>query len=243
MFFAFANAQVTRVQDLLWALIQCVHDFYHPLFLTMSTSPNEPQVEAPPLASTEAKPPQGGAFLKQTPDVETIIKSVTISNFCVSLTSNISKHSSLFALLIGIDEYKHDSLNNLNASVADAKAVKRYLETSLGVPESQIKTLYNHEATRDAIIDNISALKTNPSIYNGDPILIYYSGHGGTANAPVNWEAGGPEIQILLSHDALCEDSGREIYGVPDRTMGALLDQLSNEKGNNIVGSFLPYPM
>jgi len=240
MFFAFANVQVTRVQDLLWALIQCVHGYYHPLFLRISNSPSEPQVEAPPPASTL---PQGGAFLKQPPEIETIVKLVTIGNFCVSLTSNISKPSSLFALLIGIDEYKHDSLNNLNASVADAKAVKRYLETSLGVPASQIKALYNHEATRDAIIDNISALKTNPSIYNGDPILIYYSGHGGTVNAPANWEAGGPEIQILLSHDALCEDSGREIYGVPDRTMGALLDQLSNEKGNNIVGSFLPYPI
>ncbi|KIM25361.1 hypothetical protein M408DRAFT_315703, partial [Serendipita vermifera MAFF 305830] len=155
----------------------------------------------------------------------------------ISLTPGVSKPS-LFALLIGIDEYKHDTLNNLGASVADAKAVKTYLETSLGVPAFQIQTLYNSEATRDAIVDNIRAFQTNPYIRNGDPILIFYSGHGGTVDAPEGWEAGGPEIQIILSYDALCEGKGREIYGIPDRTMGALLDQLANQKGDNITVIF-----
>ncbi|KIM25370.1 hypothetical protein M408DRAFT_26358 [Serendipita vermifera MAFF 305830] len=226
MFFGFSNAQFTHVQDLLRALI----------------FPSETQVDALLDLPESIQPNSSEYNIPKEPEIiiETTLESVTLRkpSISISLTLGASKPSSLFALLIGIDEYKHDALNNLNASVADAKAVKAFLETSLGVPASQIQTLYNTEATRDAIIDNIRAFQKNPSIKNGDPILIFYSGHGGTGNAPIDWEAGGPEIQILLSHDTLCEDKGREICGVPDRTMGALLDQLSNEKGNNITVIF-----
>lgn len=185
--------------------------------------PREPQVDTLVAFPEPSQPssPQDGTQTESTPVTETIVTK-----------------PSLFALLIGIDEYKHDTLNNLGASVADAKAVKTYLETSLGVPAFQIQTLYNSEATRDAIVDNIRAFQTNPYIRNGDPILIFYSGHGGTVDAPEGWEAGGPEIQIILSYDALCEGKGREIYGIPDRTMGALLDQLANQKGDNITVIF-----
>lgn len=106
----------------------------------------------------------------------------------------------------------------------------------MGVPPSQIITLYNADATRDAIVENLRALKNNPSIQKGDPILIYYAGHGGKRNASTE----ASEIEILLSYDALCKGKDDMIYGVPDRTLGALLEQLSKEKGDNIVGPFFP---
>jgi hypothetical protein len=120
--------------------------------------------------------------------------------------------------------------------VADAQAVKAYLETSLAVPAAQIKTLFNVEATRDAIIASLRDLKSNTGISRGNPILIFYAGHGSTVDAPAGWEAGGPEIQVLVSHDALSESEGKPVVGIPDRTMGVLLEQIAEEKGDNIVG-------
>ncbi|KAG8853732.1 hypothetical protein FRB91_004404 [Serendipita sp. 411] len=239
MFFTFSSVDVTRTQDLLWALIypneksppptstqpKAPLDFLWSLIYpdklqskpTLPTS-TEPQPQSQPRPLQERVPTEA------KPIVETIV----------------NKTSSLFALIIGIDEYKSPDLNRLGGAVADAKAIKDYLETSLGVPTSQIKTLYNAEATRNAIVENLRALKMNSSIQVGDPILIFYAGHGGTGATPPGWEAGGPEIQLLLSHDALCEENGCKIYGLPDRTMNVLLFQLAEEKGDNIVRVVLP---
>jgi hypothetical protein len=123
--------------------------------------------------------------------------------------------------------------------VADAGAVKSYLETSLGIPETQIRTLFNEEATRDAIIAGLRGFKNDPNIRTGDPILIFYAGHGSTADAPSGWHAGGPEIQLLISHDSLCDEDGNTILGLPDRTIGVLLEEIAQRKGDNIV-SFMP---
>jgi hypothetical protein len=109
------------------------------------------------------------------------------------------------------------------------------LEVSLGVPTAQIKTLINKEATRDAIIAALRDLKNNTSIHRGNPILIYYAGHGSTVKAPDGWEAGGDEIQILITYDTLCDSEGEVTVGIPDRTIGVLLEQLAQEKDDNIV--------
>ncbi|KIM28590.1 hypothetical protein M408DRAFT_137083 [Serendipita vermifera MAFF 305830] len=158
--------------------------------------------------------------------------------FCLILTTNVSKPPSLFALIIGIDEYKSSTIDTLCGAVADAKAVKRYLEGSLGVLTSQMATLYNAEATRDTIVQSIRALQTDPRILKDDPILIFYAGHGGTISAPSGWDAGSDEIQILVSYDAGCKTKGRTVCGIPDRTLNFLLHQLSKEKGNNVTVIF-----
>jgi len=146
-----------------------------------------------------------------------------------------SKPPPLFALIIGIDEYQYDDFEQLDCAVADAQAIKAYLETSLGVPTSQIKTLFNKEATRDAIIESLRDLGKNSSINRGDPILIYYAGHGSTSEAPDGWESGGSDIQILVSHDTLCDSENNRVFGIPDRTIGVLLEQIAAEKDDNIV--------
>ena len=113
--------------------------------------------------------------------------------------------------------------------------MKAYLETSLGVPTSHIKTLFNEEATRHAIITNLRELQTDPRIRDGDPILIFYAGHGATAEAPVGWETGGSNIQVLLSHDFHYTSHDNPVHAIPDRTIGSLLEQIAARKGDNIV--------
>jgi hypothetical protein len=148
------------------------------------------------------------------------------------LEKHISKPPSLFALVIGIDEYTTAPL--LTGAVADANEVQRYLEHDLKVPSYQIRNLRNEEATRDAIIQAFRALQTRPGIKRGDPILIYYAGHGAEANAPPGWDAGGPKIQTILPQN-YCTEAGNEVYPIPDRTVGALLNSIAEEKGDNIV--------
>jgi hypothetical protein len=159
------------------------------------------------------------------------LKSIIISHCC-------SEPSRLFALIIGINKYKfvERPFLNLKGAVPDANLVQSYLQKHLGVPNSQIRNLRDSDATRDAILHEINALTTDDRIQRGDPILIFFAGHGSTAPTPKAWEIGGRTIQLLLPHDYLCEnEKGQKIHGIPDRTMYVLLERLASEKGDNIV--------
>ena len=101
--------------------------------------------------------------------------------------------------------------------------------------------LLDSQATRAAIIRAIQALSLDINIKKGDPILIYFAGHGSWAYAPLEkgWKVGGTgKIEFLIPYDHSSlqpvEDGDRK-YGIPDRTLGALLWQLAIEKGDNIV--------
>jgi hypothetical protein len=110
--------------------------------------------------------------------------------------------------------------------------VQYYLQNYLGVPSSQIRNLRNNEATRAAIINGIKAFSANDDIKVGDPIVIYYAGHGGWAKTPKGWEGRGTKIQLLVPWD--CSNI-EPTNGISDRTLGVLLSRLASKKGDNIV--------
>jgi hypothetical protein len=147
----------------------------------------------------------------------------------------------LFALIIGINEYKSKSawLSTLKGAVADADAVQHYLEEQLNVDSSHIQNLRDAQATGVKIISELVALQTDERIKFGDPILIYFAGHGGEANPPVGWEAGGgnSNIQMVIPHDYEPNaDSGSKVHGgIPDYFIGVLINRLAKAKGDNIV--------
>ncbi|KIJ63462.1 hypothetical protein HYDPIDRAFT_29274 [Hydnomerulius pinastri MD-312] len=143
----------------------------------------------------------------------------------------------LFALIIGINQYKSLNIRWLRGAVADANIIQDYLQNYLAVPSSQICNLRDSAATRAAIVQQIRALASDHRIQHGDPVLIYYAGHGSTIPTPVGWEAGGPNIQVLVPYDY----DNREGGGVPaieDRFLGRLLGNLASEKGDNITVIF-----
>ncbi|KAF8148655.1 hypothetical protein B0H34DRAFT_736447 [Crassisporium funariophilum] len=143
----------------------------------------------------------------------------------------------LFALIIGINFY--ENVRSLRGAVPDALAFKEYLETNLNVPTSHIHTLLNRAASRSAIIESFIRLKEDSRIDKDDPILIFYAGHGSEVPAPLGWESGSDsaKIQLLVPQD-YCSAKGREIPGIPDRTIGALLNNIAEVKGNNITVVF-----
>jgi hypothetical protein len=115
--------------------------------------------------------------------------------------------------------------------------MRDYLQNHLGVPSSQIVILRDSEATRAAIIDGIKAFSLNDRIKEGDPILIYYAGHGSSVNVPKGWKTGHTgKIGLLIpyDHSSLLEDDSYK-HGILLRTLGALLSQLAIKKGYNIV--------
>ncbi|PVG04721.1 hypothetical protein CPB86DRAFT_13179 [Serendipita vermifera] len=144
-------------------------------------------------------------------------------------------NTSIFALLIGIDKYQSDRWQELQGGIADAKAMQGYLEKDLAIPSCRIRTLHGEEATRGAIVNELRYLKDNPSIKPGDSILIFYAGHGDATAAPEGWGQLGEEIQLLVPYDGDTEQNGEKIYGIPDRTICALLEDVARVKGDDIT--------
>ncbi|KZV61919.1 hypothetical protein PENSPDRAFT_739635 [Peniophora sp. CONT] len=140
----------------------------------------------------------------------------------------------LYALLIGVDQYAEKKYN-LKGAVKDVLAVRKFLrQQHLPVKGNRIELLKDKKATSENIVKSLQALCKNPKIGKGDPILIYYAGHGSNILKPPGWPAEGPHIQCLSPHDARVKD-GRLVGVILDRTLGALLKCLAGAKGNNIT--------
>lgn len=145
----------------------------------------------------------------------------------------------IFALIIGIDDYIN--CGKLRGAVSDAKAMKEYLEQVLRVPEDHIRTLFDQNATRDAIIQAFKDLQKDERIEKGNPIVVFYAGHGGELPSPASWTWWDPKstIQCLLSRDY----DGSYIHPIPDRAVGSLIEGIAKAKGDNIVNRLhVPYP-
>ncbi|KAG2006041.1 hypothetical protein CC2G_002392 [Coprinopsis cinerea AmutBmut pab1-1] len=147
-----------------------------------------------------------------------------------------SRTKRIFALIIGIDEYLDPKIRRLRGAVADADSFAEYLTTRLDVPTERIRNLRNGQATRNAIKHELISLKINDKIKKDDPILIFFAGHGNDAPAPPEWSNWGSNVQSLTPHDYGQRDyEGGIVQGLPDRTLGTILKELANAKGNNIT--------
>jgi hypothetical protein len=152
----------------------------------------------------------------------------------------LSQIPRLFALIIGINKYKaeHNRLRPLRGAVPDGKEFKDYLMNRLCVPEGHIIALFDQGATRSAIINGFQKLRDNKNINEGDPIFIFYAGHGSQKPPHPNWEPQGPnaKMEVILPYDCDAVDGdGNLLEPIPDRTIGALIDEIAAKKGNNIV--------
>jgi len=114
----------------------------------------------------------------------------------------------VFALLVGIDEYRPPLLS-LKGCLNDIEDVYQYLGEAVGAP-ARVLQLRNADATRAAVIDAFRRHlgRAGP----GDSALFWYSGHGSVAPVPPQWwhlEPDGTTMQTLV-----CADSRHD--GVPD---------------------------
>ena len=104
-----------------------------------------------------------------------------------------------WALIIGIDRYKGNSLPPLETAERGARALADMLHKDLGFPRNQIITLTNQEATGDAIESMLTDYFTDSRVISDDArLLVYYAGHGLTRN-PQN---GKDKVGYLAPYDA-----------------------------------------
>lgn len=136
-----------------------------------------------------------------------------------------------WALLVGINAYSSPDIPNLRGCLNDVAAMQRLLRDHMDVPGEQILTLVDGQATRDNILATFrSFLIDNPAIQHGDQLVFLFSGHGSLMRPAPDWSSA-PYIQSLVP----CDAQSDEVYNIPDRTLGALLQQLAAAKGNNIT--------
>ncbi|KAG8795515.1 hypothetical protein FRC12_013314 [Ceratobasidium sp. 428] len=190
---------------------------------------------------------------------------------------SVPNFSNIHALIIGINKYISSAHENLGGCVSDAKAIRNLLTDRFGVPEANIECLFDEQATRKGILGAFRKhLIQNEKIQPGDPILVYFSGHGDRLEAPDGWhnewhttnEGQIRMTELILPHDASCWDEVSNVdpnisssdsqpgtnlngdattkgprydpnkhykHGIPDRTLAALIHQLSKAKGDNIT--------
>ena len=115
-------------------------------------------------------------------------------------------------------------------------AVKKYLRTALNVPSNRITILLDQDASRNAIIGAFESLRVNDDIQLGDPILIFYAGHGAEILDGDAKETRKIQSIIPQNHD------GITVHPIPDRTIGGLLAEIHKVKGDNIVSGLSMYP-
>jgi hypothetical protein len=143
----------------------------------------------------------------------------------------------MFGLIIGIDQYESDKIRNLRGCKGDAHDMVDFLSDKYHIRSSHFLYLADERATRSAIINAFQHhLIENDNIEYGDAIVIFHAGHGGRAAAPKGWIADDHNVETLCPYDErTVGHDGKEIFGIPDRTIGGLLRMLSRTKGNNIV--------
>lgn len=106
----------------------------------------------------------------------------------------------------------------------------------IGGPQSEIVLLLGHSATHQAIVKAFNDLAHNTSIRLGDPIVVFYGGHGGQ----IPYKASSGEqymIQMIVPSD-YNTGNGNGIYCISDLEIGALIDNIAENKGDNIVSFF-----
>lgn len=137
-----------------------------------------------------------------------------------------------WALIIGVDHYKHAS--QLKFAVNDSKAIRDVLVKNYGVNPKNLIELYDDEATKEKIVGSFERLvnETRPN----DRVIIFYAGHGITTPLPENKERGyilpidaDPvrPITTAISTDQLSEMAegmpAKHLYAIMDACYGGLI--------------------
>jgi hypothetical protein len=90
------------------------------------------------------------------------------------------------ALLVAVGQFRDPALKSfgLKGPAIDIDSVQQTLTSQWGFAPADVLALRDQEATQERILAEISALEKRTS--KGDTVLIYFSGHGTSANADGN---------------------------------------------------------
>ncbi len=134
------------------------------------------------------------------------------------------------ALIIGINTYKPANAilssskaarnwRNLDGCVNDANAIKDLVMAKYAFAATDIKTLFNEEAGREAIISQLKNLVQTAQ--KGDVVFIYYAGHGSQVKNSLSAELDKKD-ETIVPADAWKEG----VDDIRDKELSAFFNQL-----------------
>lgn len=132
--------------------------------------------------------------------------------------------------------------------MADADAFENYLKSHLNVPEQNILSLRNEKATWSEIISSFHWLRDHKAYKKCEAaIVVYFAGHGDQAEDSEDRPTPTGTVEMLCPCDmGTCakenvhgQISRDVVPGISHRLMSALLNEIADKKGNNIVSIWL----
>ncbi|MBI1293426.1 hypothetical protein GC175_00525 [bacterium] len=141
----------------------------------------------------------------------------------------------VYALLVGINDYKSPSVPDLRGCVADVRAMYTWLTTSLGLPHDRIRLLTagdDETADRRANRANILAAWNDliDRVGQGDQLFFHFSGHGAQARSIDPNEPDGYDETVVPYDSRDVDETGRPVYDILDKELAALID-MAEAKG------------
>ena len=120
-----------------------------------------------------------------------------------------------WAFIVGIGEYSETArLEPLPYAMTDVEAVKKMFMESWAVPEGNIITLLNQEATMDKIKETITK-DLAEKVDENDTIFIYYNGYGQYNFPDFNGDETGGSDECIVPYD--CEANFPKTYITDDK--------------------------
>lgn len=137
--------------------------------------------------------------------------------------------TSVYALLVGINQYLSPNVPDLDGCVNDVLAVKRYLQDKWQVPETNIHCLLDEQATHRKIADEFRQhliLRAREwyearAVEPAPVFLFHFSGHGSQA-FDVDDDEDDKWDETLVPHDSRTG----EVYDIIDDEIGSWLAEL-----------------
>lgn len=125
-----------------------------------------------------------------------------------------------WALIIAIQEYAESAeMEPLNYPQADSEAIKVMLNETWSVPQENIFTLYNQEATFDNIKKAVTETLASKAQEN-DLVIIYYNGHGQDTFPDFDGDEKDGSDECIIPYD--CEVNYPKSYISDDKFTGWL---------------------
>ena len=136
----------------------------------------------------------------------------------------------VYALLVGVNEYKNPSVPDLRGCVADVRAMYTWLTTSLALPQQRITLLTSSgEETSESRASRANILSAWNDLINlvreGDQLFFHYSGHGAQARSIDRNEPDGYDETIVPYDSRDVDETGKPVYDILDKELAALIGQ------------------
>ncbi|KZT72841.1 hypothetical protein DAEQUDRAFT_548798 [Daedalea quercina L-15889] len=146
--------------------------------------------------------------------------------------------NNVFALVVGIDNYKAPEFPTLRGCRNDVADVVEFLRHTLCVPSPHVHSLMDEEATRSAVIASFDRhLIQNSHITNKSIAVFYFAGHGSFAQVSPSWACFNNTVETICPHDeSTLKREGVSVLGIPQPTLHSLLSTLEEKRGCDILG-------